>query len=120
MTYESSAESCRVFITTWNKKRSCRYDSHPYCLTADYLLAVAARWYLQLFSRYCALNVLGLWPWPFRVWWLMRSHRLRHRSVTRVPLLFASLEIFFSRTHRLATFSHVTDDRRMQRCTVSN
>jgi len=47
-----------------------------------YLLAI--RWneasYLQPFSRYWPLSVLGSWPWPFRVTW---RHRSRNHLIPR-------------------------------------
>jgi len=38
--------------------------------------------YLQPFSRYCALHVLGLRVWPFRVTW---RHRSRDHLIAHVP-----------------------------------
>jgi len=35
--------------------------------------AIVAKQHLQLFSRYCALSVLGSQVWPFRVMWRHRS-----------------------------------------------
>jgi len=40
------------------------------------------RLYLQPFSRYCALSVLGSRVWPFKVTW---RHRWRYHSVALVP-----------------------------------
>ena len=62
-----------------NKKPSCRSDSRPYCRTTDYLviininIIIIAKYHPQLFSRYCALSVLGSRVWHFRVTWRHRS-----------------------------------------------
>jgi len=51
----------RCHFTVNNKKPICRYDSRPYCLTADVN---------SIYSCFReALSVLRSWPWPFWVTW---------------------------------------------------
>ena len=51
--------------------------------------------YLQLFSRYCALSVLGSRVWPFKVTW---RHRSRDHLIAHMPFPLEPIKLALSVT----------------------
>ena len=66
------------------------YPTVPASQQTIWKLAIIDKLHLQLFSRYCAVSVLGSRVWPFGATWRHRScdHLIIHRPFPLEPSLY--------------------------------